>query len=40
VTHDHDRLVDYVLKTVRKRRLAYDEAVLVLPRARSELEDD
>jgi hypothetical protein len=38
VTGDHDRVVDYVFKTVRKGRLAYDDAVLVLPRARSELQ--
>jgi hypothetical protein len=33
------RVVDYVLKTVLNGRLSYDEAMVVLPRARSELED-
>ena len=37
VTHDHSRVVDYVLKTVSNGRLSYDDAVLVLPRARQEL---
>lgn len=37
VTHDHERVVDYVLKTVLNGRLTHDDAVLVLPRARSEL---
>jgi hypothetical protein len=37
VTHDHRRVVDYVFKTVLNGRLAYDEAVLVLPRSRTEL---
>jgi hypothetical protein len=40
VVHDPGQVVDYVFKTVRKRRLVYDDVVLVLPRARSELEDD
>jgi hypothetical protein len=34
---DHERVVDYVLKTVLNGRLSYDEAVLVLPRSRGEL---
>lgn len=34
---DHDRVVDYALKTIRKGRLSYEDAVMVLPRARSEL---
>jgi hypothetical protein len=38
VVSDHCRVVDYVLKTVLNGRLSYDEAVLVLPRARGELE--
>jgi hypothetical protein len=38
VVEDHRRVVDYVLKTVLNGRLSYDEAVLVLPRARGELE--
>ena len=37
VVSDHCRVVDYVLKTVLNGRLSYDEAVLVLPRARGEL---
>jgi hypothetical protein len=31
------RVVDYVFKTIRNSRLSYDEAVIVLPRARAEL---
>lgn len=38
VTHDYDRVVDYVLKTVLNGRLEYDDAILVLPRAGKELE--
>jgi hypothetical protein len=38
VVSDHGRVVDYVLKTVLNGRLSYDEAVLVLPRWRGELE--
>jgi hypothetical protein len=37
VVKDEARVVDYVLKTVLNGRLSYDEAVVVLPRARSEL---
>jgi hypothetical protein len=37
VNGDHERVVDYALKTVRRRRLSYEDAVLVLPRCRSEL---
>ena len=37
VVDGHDRVVDYVFKTVLKGRLAYDDGMLVLPRARSEL---
>jgi hypothetical protein len=37
VVEDHGRVVDYVLKTVLNGRLSYDEAMLVLPRARGEL---
>jgi hypothetical protein len=36
----HQHVVDYVLKTVLNGRLSYDEAVLVLPRSRGELETD
>jgi hypothetical protein len=38
VVGDHDRVVDYVLKTVLNGRLSYDEAMLMLPRSRGELE--
>jgi hypothetical protein len=38
VVEDHKRVVDYVLKTVLNGRLAYDDAMLVLPRSRGELE--
>jgi hypothetical protein len=37
VINGHRRVVDYVLKTVLRESLTYDEAVLVLPRARSEV---
>src|ERR1700733_12927751 len=40
VVSDHGRVVDYVLKTVLNGRLSYNEAVLVLPRSRGELEQD
>jgi hypothetical protein len=35
---DYDRLTDYVLKTVLNGRLVYDEAMIVLPRSRAELQ--
>ena len=38
VVKDHRRVVDYVLKTILNGRLSYDEAMLVLPRSRGELE--
>jgi hypothetical protein len=38
VIENHGLVVDYVLKTVLNGRLSYDEAVLVLPRSRGELE--
>ena len=38
VVSDHGPSVDYVLKTVLNGRLSYDEAVLLLPRSRGELE--
>lgn len=38
VMHDHERVVDYVLKTVLNGRLSLDEALVVLPRARGELD--
>jgi hypothetical protein len=37
VTSDHGHVVDYVFKTVKNGRLAYDEATVVLPRTRPEL---
>jgi hypothetical protein len=37
VVDTHERVVDYVLKTVLNGRLSYDDAVLVLPRSRDEL---
>lgn len=37
VTHDCQRVADYVFKTVIRRRLSYEDAVLVLPRTCSEL---
>lgn len=37
ITHDHQRVVDYVFKAVINRRIPYEEAILVLPRTRSEL---
>ena len=38
VVSDHARVVDYVLKTVLNGRLSYDEAAIVLPRSRGDLE--
>jgi hypothetical protein len=38
VTRDEARVIDYVFKTIRNGRLSYDEAVIVLPRARAELD--
>ncbi|UPT96487.1 hypothetical protein J4G48_0047105 [Bradyrhizobium barranii subsp. apii] len=37
VTHDIHRATDYVFKSVIRRRISYEDAVLVLPRSRSEL---
>jgi hypothetical protein len=37
VVEDESRVVDYVFKAIRNGRLSYDEAVVVLPRARAEL---
>ena len=36
VLNNHGHVVDYVLKTILKGRLSYDEAMIVLPRARTE----
>jgi hypothetical protein len=38
VVGTHGRVVDYVLKTLLNGRLTYDEAMLVLPRTRREIE--
>jgi hypothetical protein len=32
-----ERAVDYVFKTILRRRISYDEGVLILPRTRDEL---
>lgn len=32
-----ERAVDYVLKTIRNGRIAYDDGILILPRARTEI---
>jgi hypothetical protein len=37
VVENLERVVDYTLKTIASGRLSYDEAVIVLPRARQEL---
>jgi hypothetical protein len=37
VIQGHERLVDYVFKTVLRGRISYDAGVLVLPRTRDEL---
>jgi hypothetical protein len=37
VTETHERMVDYVFKTILRRRVVYGEGVLILPRARREL---
>jgi len=37
VTHSHERVVDYVFKTILRGRVSYDEGVLILPKARDEL---
>jgi hypothetical protein len=37
IVDGHDRTVDYVFKTILKRRIAYDDGVVLLPRARAEL---
>lgn len=33
----HERVVDYVFKTIKRGRFTYDEGVLILPRRRDEL---
>ncbi|MET4045449.1 hypothetical protein ABIC03_007181 [Bradyrhizobium sp. RT6a] len=38
ITSTPERVVDYVFKTVLRGRVAYDDAVLVLPRASGELD--
>jgi hypothetical protein len=37
VTHDYGRVVDYVFKTLLRRRISYDDGMLLLPRATREL---
>jgi hypothetical protein len=37
VMEGHERVVDYVFKTILRGRVSYDEGVLVLPKARGEL---
>lgn len=37
VTQTHERVVDYVFKTILRGRVSYDEGILILPRARDEL---
>lgn len=37
VTDGYERVVDYVFKTIKRRWIAYDEGVLILPRTRDEL---
>ncbi len=37
VTDDYARVVDYVLKTIKRGRVTYDEGMLILPRTRQEL---
>jgi hypothetical protein len=39
VTEGHERVVDYVFKTVLRGRVSYDEGLLLLPRAREEVVD-
>ena len=37
VTETHERVVDYVIKTILRGRVSYDEGILLLPRAHDEL---
>jgi hypothetical protein len=37
VVDGYERVVDYVFKTIKRGRVSYDEAVLILPRTRDEL---
>jgi len=37
VTETHERVVDYVFKTILRGRVSYDEGILLLPRAHDEL---
>jgi len=39
VMQAHERVADYMFKTVLRGRVSYDDGVLVLPRARGELLD-
>ena len=40
VLDGYERVVDYVLKTIRRGRVSYDEGMLVLPRTRDELSSE
>ncbi len=37
VVDGHERVVDYVFKTIKRGRVSYDEGMLVLPRTHDEL---
>ena len=37
VVDGYERVVDYVFKTIKRGRVSYDEAMLVLPKTRQEL---
>ena len=39
-TEESSRVVDYVMKSIKKGRLDYDDSVLILPRSSSECRDD
>lgn len=40
ITHDPVRVMDYALKTVKNGGLTYDDGLLILPKARSEITRD
>lgn len=40
VTHEPERVVDYAMKSVRRGRVSYEDAILVLPRTRDEVESE
>ena len=39
ITHSRKYVLDYVFKTIGNHRLTYDDAIVVLPRSRTELPD-